>query len=194
MEEVRIHVAKLTMNSYSSDSWRWNIPFRMVCNIWKVRIRLHHFGRPYTNRSAVLRWGAPRRPYWSPFTSFWKRKTVVGFVLRRSTVSRQHKFERYAKQHPPSSSQGWTQIEQIVFAYKCSSVVRDWRAYWSTALESDHALVYTKPSMCFGEPSERTLQRPPDCDKLSDPTSTPVFQWALPNKLRFSPTQNINEH
>ncbi|CAH8579798.1 unnamed protein product [Schistosoma haematobium] len=42
---------------------------------------------------------------------------------------------------PPNSSQRWTQIDHIAISHRWRGSIEDCRSFWSTCLDSDHALV-----------------------------------------------------
>lgn len=50
---------------------------------------------------------------------------------------------------PTSSSQWWTQIDHSTISYKWRGYQQDSRLYLNIPLDSEPALVWTKPSMCF---------------------------------------------
>ena len=101
---------------------------------------------------------------------------------------------RYATWRPPSSNQPLTQIDHIAISHKWRGCIQDCRSYWSTSLDSDHALVCSKLSMCFGGRSNRKIPKRLDCDKLSQPACLTAFQNTLAEKLETTPPSNINLH
>lgn len=61
---------------------------------------------------------------------------------------------RHSKRHsvtyrPLSPTQSWSQIDHVAISYRWRGCIQDCRSYWSTCLDSDHALVCAKVSMRF---------------------------------------------
>ncbi|CAH8481415.1 unnamed protein product [Schistosoma haematobium] len=67
-----------------------------------------------------------------------------------------HSHRRCATWRPPSASQSWTQIDHIAISYRWRGCVQDCRSFWSTYLDSDHALVCVNLTLLFsGQRSDR---------------------------------------
>ncbi|CAH8540670.1 unnamed protein product [Schistosoma guineensis] len=60
-----------------------------------------------------------------------------------------HSHRRCATWRPPSASQAWTQIDHIAISYRWRGCVKDCRSFWSTYLDSDHALVCANLALLF---------------------------------------------
>ena len=71
-----------------------------------------------------------------------------------------HKRRNCVTWRPPSSSQQWSQIDHIVISYRWRGCIEDCRSFWSTPLDSDHALVRARISLrfnCKRNPHIKTL-------------------------------------
>ena len=102
--------------------------------------------------------------------------------------------QRYATWRPPSSAQHWTQIDHIAISYKWRGCVKNCRSYWSTCMDSDHALVHARLSMCYGGHPKRTNNPRLDADRLAQPAVLTAYQNALAQKLETVMPSNIDEH
>ncbi|KAH9594337.1 hypothetical protein MS3_00005453 [Schistosoma haematobium] len=60
-----------------------------------------------------------------------------------------HGHRRCATWRPRSASQAWTQIDHIAISDRWRGCVQDCRSFWSTYLDSDHALVCTNLTLLF---------------------------------------------
>ena len=52
-----------------------------------------------------------------------------------------HKEKHLLTWRPPNSSQRWTQLDHIAISHRWRGSIEDCRSFWSTCLDSDHALV-----------------------------------------------------
>ncbi|WP_432422671.1 endonuclease/exonuclease/phosphatase family protein [Streptococcus dysgalactiae] len=102
--------------------------------------------------------------------------------------------QRYATWHPPSSSQRWTQIDHIAISHKWRGCVKNCRSYWSTCVDSDHALVCARISMCFGGRPKRTTQLRLDINRLAQPSVLTAYQNALAHELETVTPRDVDEH
>ncbi|CAH8573948.1 unnamed protein product [Dicrocoelium dendriticum] len=66
-----------------------------------------------------------------------------------SSTAFRHSGRRSATWHPPVAGQRWTQIDHIAISYRWRGSILDCRSYWSTCVDSDHALVRCRFSMNF---------------------------------------------
>jgi exonuclease III len=104
-----------------------------------------------------------------------------------------HSKRRAATWRPPSSSHSWTQIDHIAISYRWRGCVQDCRSYWSTCLDSDHALVCAKLTMRFGGRRNSKPNRL-DLGKLSQPAVVTQYQHALADKLACIPSDCVDQH
>ncbi|RTG85806.1 uncharacterized protein DC041_0013076 [Schistosoma bovis] len=58
-----------------------------------------------------------------------------------ANTSFKDKEEHLLTWRPPNSSQRWTQIDHIAISHRWRGSIEDCRSFWSTCLDSDHALV-----------------------------------------------------
>ena len=61
-----------------------------------------------------------------------------------------HSVRRSATWRPPNPNQSWTQIDHIAISYRWRGSVQNCRSYWSTCLDSDHALVCSNVVFRYG--------------------------------------------
>ena len=105
---------------------------------------------------------------------------------------------RHSKRHcatwrPPSSLSSWSQLDHIAVSYSWRGCVQDCRSYWSTCLESDHALVCAKFSMRFGGHPLRNRRRL-NVAKLNEPAILSDFQSELAAELTTVRHRDVDEH
>ncbi|CAI2728541.1 unnamed protein product [Schistosoma spindalis] len=109
-----------------------------------------------------------------------------------STNFRQSR-RRCATCHPPSLSQAWIQIDHIAISYRWRGCVQDCRSFWSTYLESDHALVCANLTILFsGQRSDRHHRI--DVSKLAATSVASKYRAELASKLTTIPPKSIDEH
>jgi hypothetical protein len=110
-----------------------------------------------------------------------------------SSTSFRRSKRRTATWRPPSLTQDWKQIDHIAISYSWRGCVQDCRSFWTTCLESDHALVCARLSMCFGgRPKRKAAQL--DVAKLSEPTVLANYQNELALKLAAVPQSSVEQH
>ena len=93
-----------------------------------------------------------------------------------------HKKKHLFTWRPPSSSQSWTQIDHIAIGYRWRGSVQDCRSYWSTQVDSDHALVRARFYLRLsGGRSRGTACHHYRC--LQDDTHRSAYQGELSRRL-----------
>ena len=61
----------------------------------------------------------------------------------------QHKRTQRVTWRPPTAGQSWTQLDHIAISYRWRASIQDCRSFWSTPLDSDHALVRARLKIQF---------------------------------------------
>ncbi|CAH8658247.1 unnamed protein product [Dicrocoelium dendriticum] len=102
-----------------------------------------------------------------------------------SSTAFRHSGRRSATWRPPVAGQRWTQIDHIAISYRWRGSILDCRSYWSTCVDSDHALVRCRFSMNFtGRRTKRPLRLA--TEKLSQSSVRQAYQEALRIELPLS--------
>ena len=104
-----------------------------------------------------------------------------------------HSHRRCATWRPPSASQAWTQIDHIAISYRWRGCVQDCRSFWSTYLESDHALVCANLTLLFSGRRIDHHQRI-DVSKLVATSVASKYRAELASRLATIPPKSIDEH
>ena len=104
-----------------------------------------------------------------------------------------HSSRHSATWRSSSSTKTWTQIDHIAISYRWRGSVQDCRLYWSTSLDSDHALVCARLSMMFGGRPKRSGKRL-NLAKLSDPATLADYQQALASHVPSRPPNDGNTY
>ncbi|CAH8492285.1 unnamed protein product [Dicrocoelium dendriticum] len=110
-----------------------------------------------------------------------------------SSTSFRHPGRQYATWRPPSSTQRWSQIDHIAISRRWRGSVRDCRSFWSTCVDTDHALVCATVCMRFGG-SPRSKHTRLNAYKLEDPMVKRDYQQKLREKLPLSHTLDVDQH
>ena len=103
-----------------------------------------------------------------------------------------HSTRRSATWRPPDPSQRWTQIDHIAISYRWRGCVQNCRSYWSTSVDSDHALVCSDVVFRYGG-HPRRRQPKLDVAKLADPATLSQFQGELSVGLANTPSTGIDD-
>ncbi|CAH8490480.1 unnamed protein product [Dicrocoelium dendriticum] len=115
------------------------------------------------------------------------------YQLFLSSTSFRHPGRQYATWRPPSSTQRWSQIDHIAISRRWRGSVRDCRTFWSTCVDTDHALVCATVCMRFGG-SPRSKHTRLNAYKLEDPMVKRDYQQKLREKLPLSHTLDVDQH
>ncbi|CAH8560679.1 unnamed protein product [Dicrocoelium dendriticum] len=110
-----------------------------------------------------------------------------------SSTSFRRTKKRCATWRPPSPTQPWSQIDHIAISFRWRGSVLDCRSFWSTFVDSDHALVCAKICMCFGG-SRNTKHRKIDVNRLTDSSVQESYQSSLAYALSCNPPQEVEQH
>ncbi|CAH8465708.1 unnamed protein product [Schistosoma curassoni] len=93
-----------------------------------------------------------------------------------------HKEKHLLTWRPPNSSQRWTQIDHIAISHRSRDSIEDCRSFWSTCLNSDHALVRAR--ICLRLTGRRKdAARKPLRSLLNDSQAKSIFQEQIENRL-----------
>ncbi|CAH8665504.1 unnamed protein product [Schistosoma curassoni] len=93
-----------------------------------------------------------------------------------------HKEKHLLTWRPPNSSQRWTQIDHIAISHRWRGSIEDCRSFWSTCLDSDHALVRAR--ICLRLTGRRKdPARKPLRALLNDSQAKSIFQEQLGKQL-----------
>ena len=104
-----------------------------------------------------------------------------------------HNHRRSATWRPPSVNQAWTQIDHIAVSSRWRGCIEDCRSFWSTCLDSDHALVCARFVLRFGGVNKRHPVHV-DVNKLVAPATSLKYQNELQSRLDGNPPSSIDEH
>nr|CAH8875878.1 unnamed protein product [Trichobilharzia regenti] len=104
-----------------------------------------------------------------------------------------HSHRRSATWRPPSAKQAWTQIDHIAVSFRWRGCIQDCRSFWSTCLDSDHALVCAKFVLRFGG-VRKSRRLSVDVSKLVAPATSLKYQNELKTMLASNPPSSIDEH
>ncbi|CAH8517778.1 unnamed protein product [Schistosoma margrebowiei] len=104
-----------------------------------------------------------------------------------------HSHRRCATWRPPSASQAWTQIDHIAISYRWRGCVKDCRSFWSTYLDSDHAVVCANLGLLFSGQRSDHHQRI-DVSKLVATSVASKYRTELASRLATTPPKSIDEH
>ena len=115
-----------------------------------------------------------------------------GLFLASTNFS--HKKLHRLTWRPPHSSHRWTQIDHIAIGYRWRGSVQDCRSFWSTAVDSDHALVRAR--FCLRLTCKRNNGSKSNYFKPSyNGNLTSTFQTELAQRLSsLPPAQDTNAH
>ncbi|CAH8290911.1 unnamed protein product, partial [Schistosoma intercalatum] len=93
-----------------------------------------------------------------------------------------HKEKHLLTWRPPNSSQRWTQIDHIAISHRWRGSIEDCRSFWSTCLDSDHALVRAR--ICLRLTGrKKDAARKPLRALLNDSQAKSIFQEQLGKQL-----------
>ncbi|CAH8585359.1 unnamed protein product [Schistosoma haematobium] len=85
------------------------------------------------------------------------------------------------------------QIDHIAISYRWRGCVQDCRSFWSTYLDSDHALVCANLTLLFsGQRSDRHQRI--DISKLVATSAASKYRTELASRLATTPPKSIDEH
>ena len=101
--------------------------------------------------------------------------------LYLSSTSFRRTAQRCATWRPPNPQRKWTQIDHIAISKEWRGTVQDCRSFWSTPVDSDHALVLCRLAIKF--PKRRTTTIRPNVANLDDPTVKLRFKELLDQNL-----------
>ena len=102
-----------------------------------------------------------------------------------------HKKIPSATWRSPNPEHPWIQLDQIAISRNWRGCIQDCRSYWSTPLDSDHALVLARFVPKFS--GSKTCKKPSlAVSKLSDPEIKTKFQSKLDEKLTQSTFTDLN--
>ena len=97
---------------------------------------------------------------------------------------------RTATWRPANPVQPWTQIDHVAISYRWRGSITDCRSFWSTYVDSDHALVRFRFTLRF--PGRVTLPlRRLNISKLNEPEVKQIYQSELEVKLSSSETTDV---
>ena len=94
----------------------------------------------------------------------------------------QHKRLHRLTWRPPATSQQWKQLDHIAISYRWRASIQDCRSFWSTPLDSDHALVRARMSISFSRGPQKSA-RYNNLGHLRDPLVAQQFKAELTEKL-----------
>ncbi|KAH9591881.1 UBX domain-containing protein 4 [Schistosoma haematobium] len=115
------------------------------------------------------------------------------YNLFLASTNFRHSHRRCATWRPPSASQAWTQIDHIAISYRWRGCVQDCRSFWSTYLDSDHALVCANLTLLFsGRRSDRHQRI--DVSKLVATSVASKYRTELASRLATIPPKSMDEH
>ncbi|CAH8648439.1 unnamed protein product [Schistosoma mattheei] len=93
-----------------------------------------------------------------------------------------HKERHRLTWRPPTPNQRWTQIDHIAISHRWRGSVEDCRSFWSTCLDSDHALIRARICLRLTGRKKATLKRPIRTE-LSNEKTKSRFQEQLRSHL-----------
>ncbi|CAH8430348.1 unnamed protein product [Schistosoma haematobium] len=93
-----------------------------------------------------------------------------------------HKERHRLTWRPPTPNQRWTQIDHIAISHRWRGSVEDCRSFWSTCLDSDHALIRARICLRLTGRKKATLKRPVRTDLINEKTKS-RFQEQLRSHL-----------
>ncbi|CAH8485715.1 unnamed protein product [Schistosoma margrebowiei] len=96
-----------------------------------------------------------------------------------------HKERHRLTWRPPTPNQRWTQIDNIAISHRWRGSVEDCRSFWSTCLDSDHALIRARICLRLTGRKKATLKRPIRTE-LSNEKTKNRFQEQLSSHLGSS--------
>ncbi|CAH8439570.1 unnamed protein product [Schistosoma margrebowiei] len=96
-----------------------------------------------------------------------------------------HKERHRLTWRPPTPNQRWTQINHIAISHRWRGSVEDCRSFWSTCLDSDHALIRARFCLRLTGRKKATLKRPIRTE-LSNEKTKSKFQEQLRSHLDSS--------
>ncbi|KAH9589608.1 ATP-binding cassette sub- A member 3 [Schistosoma haematobium] len=108
----------------------------------------------------------------------WLKEQIMATVC----CSYAHKEKHLLTWRPPNSSQRWTQIDHIAISHRWRGSIEDCRSFWSTCLDSDHALVRAR--ICLRLTGrKKDAARKPLRGLLNDSQAKSIFQEQLGKQL-----------
>jgi exonuclease III len=99
-----------------------------------------------------------------------------------ASLNFRHRKRHLATWPPTAIDQAWTQIDHIAISYRWRGCINDCRSYWTTCVESDHALVCAKIAMRFCGRRRVPCKRI-DVKNLCHPSTLDRFQQDLESEL-----------
>ncbi|KAK4467292.1 hypothetical protein MN116_000315, partial [Schistosoma mekongi] len=93
-----------------------------------------------------------------------------------------HKERHKLTWRPPQSTQRWSQIDHIAISHRWRGSIEDCRSFWSTCLDSDHALIRARISLRLTG-RKRPTAKIPIRVQLNDEKVKNIFQEQLKNQL-----------
>lgn len=104
----------------------------------------------------------------------------------------EHKKRQCVTWRPSLPSQPWTQIDHIAISYRWRGSVEDCRSFWSTCLDSDHALVRARLSLHFTGRRKICPTKLPAI-RFHDETTKGLYQTNLLTQLSSSSLCNESD-
>jgi hypothetical protein len=105
----------------------------------------------------------------------------------------QHKKRLCVTWRPPMPSQPWTQIDHVAISYRWRGSIEDCRSFWSTCLDSDHALVRARLTLRLTGRKKCLAPRHP-LVYLHDAASKTAYQNELRRYLATAATTDHPEN
>ncbi|PXX94221.1 hypothetical protein DF185_23070, partial [Marinifilum breve] len=96
-----------------------------------------------------------------------------------------HKERHRLTWRPPTPNQRWTQIDHIAISHRWRGSVEDCRSFWSTCLDSDHALIRARICLRLTGRKKATVKRSIRTELSSEETKS-RFQEQLRSQLGSS--------
>ena len=97
---------------------------------------------------------------------------------------------RLATWSPPSASQGLFQIDHIAISFRWRGSIQNCRSYWTTSVDSDHALVCATICMQFGGKPKSSTKRI-DISKFANEDVGEKYRQALTDSLEIECPSNL---
>ncbi|GAA53500.1 craniofacial development protein 2 [Clonorchis sinensis] len=94
---------------------------------------------------------------------------------------------------PPTTRRPQTQIDHIAISYRWRGSVTDYRLFWNTFVDSDHALVRSRFSLSFPGPRKVRTNRLAT-ERLADPDVRRTYQNRLLGSLPNAPPSDVNAY
>ncbi|KER27161.1 hypothetical protein T265_13857, partial [Opisthorchis viverrini] len=61
----------------------------------------------------------------------------------------QYKRSHRLTWRPPTANQPWTQLDHVAISHRWRATIQDCRSFWGTPLDSNHAMVFARPTVRF---------------------------------------------